>query len=76
MEKYAEITAKILEILPPQMLILRLTADCPSALLVAPDWCNQKREILAAIEKELETRGSFQGSLYAESLTETAHTAS
>jgi radical SAM protein (TIGR01212 family) len=76
LEKYAEITSRILEILPPQMLILRLTADCPDALLVAPDWCNQKKDIVAAIEKELETRGSFQGSLYAGIWTETANAAS
>jgi len=65
MEEYAAVTAKIVEILPPQMLILRLTADCPDSLLVAPDWCNRKKEIVAAIEKELESRRSYQGALYA-----------
>jgi radical SAM protein (TIGR01212 family) len=64
LEKYAEIAARILELLPPEMLILRLTADCPQALLVAPAWCNRKKEIVAKIEEELEARGSFQGSLY------------
>lgn len=63
-DEYAEIAAKILEILPPEMLILRLTADCPDSLLIAPDWCNKKKEIVALIGKELELRGSFQGAKY------------
>ncbi len=76
MQKYAEVAARILEILPPQMMILRLTADCPADLLIAPDWCNRRREILSAIETELETRGSFQGSLYVGTFAETSRTAS
>jgi len=63
-DEYAAIAAKILEILPPEMLILRLTADCPDSLLIAPDWCNKKKEIVALIEKELQLRGSFQGAKY------------
>ena len=63
-EEYASIAAKILEILPPEMLVLRLTADCPDSLLIAPDWCNRKKEIVALIERELQNRRSFQGSKY------------
>jgi radical SAM protein (TIGR01212 family) len=63
-DEYAAIAAKILEILPPEMLILRLTADCPDSLLIAPDWCNKKKEIVALIETELQLRGTFQGAKY------------
>ncbi len=63
-EEYASIAAKILEILPPEMLVLRLTADCPDSLLIAPDWCNRKKEIVALIEQELENKKSFQGAKY------------
>ncbi|HEY7160092.1 MAG TPA: TIGR01212 family radical SAM protein, partial [Acidobacteriota bacterium] len=68
-DEYAAIAAKILEILPPEMLILRLTADCPDSLLVAPDWCNKKKEIVALIEKELQSRGSYQGARYEAPIT-------
>lgn len=54
LQQYAAITASMIRILPPQMIYMRLTAQCPPALLVAPDWCNRKTEILRAIEKELE----------------------
>jgi radical SAM superfamily enzyme len=61
MEEYVKWTARILELLPPDMIILRLSAECPDELLIAPDWCNQKREIAAGIMKELEERQSYQG---------------
>jgi radical SAM protein (TIGR01212 family) len=64
LQEYATIAARILELLPPEMVIMRLTADCPESLLVAPSWTNRKREIVAVIESELQTRGSFQGSLH------------
>jgi radical SAM protein (TIGR01212 family) len=64
LQEYARIAAKILELLPPEMLIMRLTADCPESLLLAPAWTNRKREIVTAIENELKTRSSFQGFLY------------
>jgi radical SAM protein (TIGR01212 family) len=63
-DEYAAIAARILEILPPEMLILRLTADCPDSLLIAPAWCNKKKEIVALIEKELQNTSSFQGAKY------------
>ncbi len=61
MEEYVKWTARILELLPPDMIILRLSAECPDELLIAPDWCNRKREIAAGIIRELEERQSYQG---------------
>ncbi len=54
LQQYAATAAEMIRILPPQMIYMRLTAECPPALLVAPDWCNRKSEILHAIEQELE----------------------
>lgn len=64
MEQYASVAARMLELLSPEMLILRLTADCPASMLVAPDWCNRKKEIVASIEKELLLLNSRQGERY------------
>ena len=68
LEEYASVVARILELLPPEMLILRLSADCPPSLLAAPDWCNRKTEIAAAVEAELRSRGTRQGSLHAQAV--------
>jgi uncharacterized protein len=64
MEQYAQWTAHILELLPPDTIILRLSAECPSELLIAPDWCNEKKAVTAAILDELTARSSFQGKYF------------
>ena len=65
MQDYIRMTANVLEVLPPEMIIMRLTAECPVHALVAPDWCNNKQDILAGIEAELRSRDSRQGQLSA-----------
>jgi len=65
LEQYAAIAAQMLELLPPKMIIMRLSAECPADLLVAPDWTNRKVEIRAAILRELQARDSRQGKKYA-----------
>jgi uncharacterized protein len=64
LEQYAKWTAHILELLPREMIVLRLSAECPAELLVAPDWCNDKRKITDMILKELQDRDSYQGKLF------------
>jgi radical SAM superfamily enzyme len=54
----------MLEIFPSELIILRLAAECPEELLVAPDWTNRKQEIVAAINSELEGNDSYQGKYY------------
>jgi len=63
-EKYVSLTADVLEILPPEMVIQRLTADGYRDIFLAPDWAMNKLDVLNAINKELTRRGSFQGRLY------------
>ncbi len=59
--QYVEQVCDLLEILPPEMVIHRLQADCPKALLVAPAWINHKSSILNDIHHTLESRDSWQG---------------
>ncbi|MDR3288418.1 MAG: TIGR01212 family radical SAM protein [Peptococcaceae bacterium] len=60
-EQYVALVADILEILPADMVIQRLTGDGPPADLIAPAWSRKKWEILNAIDAELERRNSWQG---------------
>lgn len=64
LHEYSALAAQMLELLPPEMVIQRLTAECPDALLVAPEWTNHKTEIVSAITAELASRDSFQGRLF------------
>ncbi|KLU60214.1 biotin synthase [Peptococcaceae bacterium CEB3] len=60
-EEYVTYVADILEILPPETIIQRLTGDGPPNDLIAPFWSLRKWEILNAIDKELSERDSWQG---------------
>jgi radical SAM protein (TIGR01212 family) len=65
MRDYIRLAADVLEVLRPEMIVMRLTAECPADALVAPRWCNNKQELLAGIESELRARNSRQGRLHA-----------
>jgi len=60
-EEYVSLVADIIEILPPEMIIHRLTGDAPRKDLIAPLWSLKKWEILNAFDKELEQRKTWQG---------------
>jgi radical SAM superfamily enzyme len=60
-EKYVALTADVLEVLPPEMVIQRLTADGYRDIFLAPDWAMNKLNILNSINRELEKRNTYQG---------------
>ncbi len=60
-DEYVSIVADVLELLPPQMVIQRLTGDCPRDMLVAPRWTLDKQRVLTEITSELRRRDSWQG---------------
>ena len=64
MDTYVDLVVRILEVLPPGVLIQRLTGDPNPSTLVAPEWTLRKMEILNKIEKELERRNTYQGKLW------------
>ena len=60
-EEYVSTVCDILEILPPEMVIQRLTADGYKDIYLAPDWGINKMSVLNSIDRELERRDSWQG---------------
>ena len=60
-EEYVGTVCDILEILPPEVTIQRLTADGYKDIYLAPQWGINKMDVLNSIEKELENRDSYQG---------------
>lgn len=60
-EEYIDIIISCLEVLPPGMVIHRVTGDGPKDLLIAPTWSLNKRNVLNTLHKELRTRETFQG---------------
>ncbi|MFH1080568.1 MAG: TIGR01212 family radical SAM protein [Pseudomonadota bacterium] len=60
-DEYMRTVCDILEILPAEMVIHRLTADGYRDIFLAPQWAVNKMEVLNAIDRELERRDSHQG---------------
>lgn len=60
-EDYVSLVVDILEILPPQMIIHRLTGDGPPDDLIGPLWSRKKWEVLNAIDAKLMERDTWQG---------------
>lgn len=63
LKEYASHAADIIEILPPSMVIHRLTGEVEPDRLIAPEYCTyaKKQEVLKAIVDELNRRNSYQG---------------
>jgi len=62
--EYVNLVADFLEMLPPHLVIHRLTGDPHPEELVAPAWCREKSRVLTGIKAELVRRGSRQGSAW------------
>ncbi|HZX61107.1 MAG TPA: TIGR01212 family radical SAM protein, partial [Candidatus Methylomirabilis sp.] len=67
MREYVETVCDVLELLPPRLVIHRLTGDPPRDLLLAPRWALQKWQVLGAIDAEMDHRSSAQGQRWAAS---------
>ncbi|HSP22013.1 MAG TPA: TIGR01212 family radical SAM protein, partial [Planococcus sp. (in: firmicutes)] len=67
-EEYIKLVADQLEVLPPQMVIQRITGDGPIDLMIGPMWSVNKWDVLNGIDAELAERGSWQGKLFKESV--------
>ena len=60
-EEYVQLVCDQLELLPPEVVIERITGDGEEATLLAPLWSLKKRRVMNAIDKEMARRNSWQG---------------
>lgn len=63
-DRYVNLVCDSLEILPPEMIIMRLVAEGSQDEIVAPDWAFEKERVMKKMEAELARRNSFQGKHY------------
>ena len=66
-KEYANLVVDFLELLPPDMVIQRLTGDPIQSELVAPLWAKEKQLNLKLIQTTLERRETWQGRDYRKS---------
>ena len=62
-EVYADLVCDVIERLPPDVVIQRLTSDPHKHELVAPQWALAKVRTLELIQKRLEERDTWQGKM-------------
>ena len=55
LEEYAQIVAEILDILPDDMIVHRITGEAPDEELIAPSWCSpkEKQKVLKTIDEAI-----------------------
>ncbi len=61
---YIALTCDVLERLPKDMVIQRLTAEAPKEMLIAPQWALNKLAVINDINQELKKRQSRQGAKF------------
>lgn len=59
--EYADLVVDILEMMPPDVVIHRLTGDGPGNTLIGPEWSRNKWEVLNLIDSRFKERGTWQG---------------
>lgn len=64
LEEYTDILIRCIEILPPDIVLHRITGDGPKHLLVAPLWSGYKKHVLNTIHHEFKIRNTWQGKLF------------
>ena len=64
MDDYINLVCDQLEILPPEMIVHRLTGDGKREDMVGPMWSLKKWEVLNSIDDTMKSRNSYQGVKY------------
>jgi radical SAM protein (TIGR01212 family) len=63
-DDYIRTLVDFLEILPPGMIVERISGDAPPDYFIGPSWCLDKPAVKLALHDELLRRDSWQGKLY------------
>lgn len=63
-DEYIDVTARQLELLPPETVIERVTGDGDKKLLAAPLWSMDKISVLGGLDKRMADLDTYQGRLF------------
>ncbi|MDD6235249.1 MAG: TIGR01212 family radical SAM protein [Lachnospiraceae bacterium] len=63
-DEYVKTVVDMIEVLPEDIVIHRITGDGPKNLLIAPKWSTDKKRVLNSINKEFRIRNTYQGKRY------------
>jgi uncharacterized protein len=60
-DEYIQTLIDFLELLPPEMIVERISGDAPPDYFIGPSWCLDKPSVLLALREEMERRDAWQG---------------
>ena len=60
-DEYVQVLVDFLELLPPEMIVERISGDAPPDYFIGPAWCLDKPAIRATLDAELLRRDTWQG---------------
>jgi radical SAM protein (TIGR01212 family) len=60
-EAYVRVVVEFLELLPPTVVVERISGDAPPDYFIGPEWCLNKQGVRRAIEAEFARRKTWQG---------------
>jgi uncharacterized protein len=63
-DEYIRTLIDFLELLPPEMVVERISGDAPPDYFVGPTWCLDKPAVLLALNAEMERRDTWQGKAF------------
>lgn len=63
-DEYLATLIDFLELLPPEMIVERVSGDAPESYFLGPAWCLDKPAVLLALQAEMERRNTWQGRCY------------
>ncbi len=63
LDEYANLCADVIEILPENVVVHRITGEVDEERLIAPEYCSpkMKNKVMQTVEKVLRERGTYQG---------------
>ena len=70
-QEYVRSVVDVIERLPPEMVVERVSGDAPPDYFVGPSWCLDKSSVLQAIQAEFTRRETWQGKWFAQPLLDT-----
>lgn len=60
-EEYVDLLIDMIEIIPSDITLHRISGDAPRSTLIAPEWSYKKRTILNMIHNQIRLRNTWQG---------------
>jgi radical SAM superfamily enzyme len=65
--EYVRTVVDFIELLPPTMIVDRISGDAPPDYFIGPTWCLDKPAVKEAVLAEFARRGTWQGAMYCRS---------